>query len=89
MVYYDLATMNGKCMLTARVVLVCLVLSACAEVKDAGKSLGDTVVNVTRDIGHGTRDAAKSLTKGAKRVYKESTEEDKSVAPVTEGSATK
>ena len=35
---------------------VLYLLSACAEVKEAGRSIGHTTRNVTRDIGHGSRD---------------------------------
>jgi hypothetical protein len=45
-------------------------LSACAEVKEAGRSIGHTTRNVTRDIGHGSRDTVHILGKGTKRVVK-------------------
>jgi hypothetical protein len=46
----------------------CLQLSACAEVKEAGRTIGHTTRNVTTEIGHGTRDAAKSIGRGTRRV---------------------
>ena len=48
----------------------CFLISACAEVKDAGRTIGHTTRNVTREIGHGTRDAAKAIGSGTKRVVK-------------------
>jgi hypothetical protein len=58
-----------------------VLLSACAEVKDAGKTIGHTTRNVTREIGHGTRnvtrtighgtrDTVKAIGKGTKEVVK-------------------
>jgi hypothetical protein len=51
-------------------ILCCLYLSACAEFKEAGRTIGHTSRDVTREIGHGTRDAAKSIGRGTKRVVK-------------------
>lgn len=45
-------------------------LSSCAEVKDAGRTIGHTTRNVTREIGHGTRDAAKEIGHGTRRAVK-------------------
>jgi predicted small secreted protein len=56
--------------LIASFVIPCFVLSACAEFKDAGRTIGHTSRNVTREIGHGTRDAAKAIGSGTKRVVK-------------------
>jgi hypothetical protein len=53
----------------------CLYLSACAEFKEAGRTIGHTTRDVTREIGHGTRDAAKSIGRGTKRVVKSVTAE--------------
>jgi hypothetical protein len=52
----------------------CLLL-ACAEVKEAGRSIGNTTKNVTTDIDHGSRDTVKAIGKGVKRVAKSVTEE--------------
>lgn len=52
-----------------------LYLSACAEIKEAGRTIGHTTRDVTREIGHGTRDAAKSIGRGTKRVVKSVTAE--------------
>jgi hypothetical protein len=51
-------------------ILCSLYLSACAEFKEAGRTIGHTSRDVTREIGHGTRDAAKSIGRGTKRVVK-------------------
>jgi hypothetical protein len=42
-------------------------LSSCAEVKDAGRTIGHTTRNVTREIGHGTRDVARDIGHGTRR----------------------
>ncbi len=36
-------------------------LSGCAELKDAGRTIGHTTRDVTKAIGHASRDAAKSV----------------------------
>ena len=35
--------------------------SGCADIKEAGRTVGHTTRNVTREIGHGTRDAVKQV----------------------------
>jgi predicted small secreted protein len=45
-------------------------LSACAEVKDAGKTIGHTTRNVTREIGHGTRDVTRTIGHGTRDTVK-------------------
>ncbi|MFZ2452648.1 MAG: hypothetical protein WAW36_19235 [Methylovulum miyakonense] len=54
--------------------LLCL-LSACAELKEAGHSIGNTTKNVTTDIGHGSRDTVQAIGKGTKRVVKSITQD--------------
>lgn len=54
--------------------ILCL-LPACAEFKEAGKSIGHTTKNVTTDIGHGSRDTVKAIGRGTKRVVKSITED--------------
>ena len=49
-------------------------LSACAEFKEAGQSIGNTTKNVTTDIGHGSRDTFQAIGRGTKRVLKSVTE---------------
>jgi hypothetical protein len=43
-------------------------LQSCAELKEAGRTIGHTTRNVTREIGHGTRDVAKEIGHGTRRV---------------------
>lgn len=50
-------------------------LSACAEFKEAGRSIGNTTKNVTTDIGHGSRDTVQAIGRGTKRVVKSVTED--------------
>jgi hypothetical protein len=50
-------------------------LSACAEFKEAGHSIGNTTKNVTTDIGHGSRDTLQAIGRGTKRVVNSVTEE--------------
>jgi hypothetical protein len=45
-------------------------LPSCAEVKEAGRTIGHTTRDVTREIGHGTRDAVKEIGHGTRRVVK-------------------
>lgn len=54
--------------------MLCL-LPACAELKEAGQSIGNTTKNVTTDIGHGSRDTVQAIGKGTKRVVKSITED--------------
>ena len=42
----------------------------CAQLKEAGRTIGHTTRDVTRTIGHGTRDAAKAVGEGIKSVVK-------------------
>jgi hypothetical protein len=57
------------------VMLCFLLLAACAEFKEAGRSIGNTTKNVTTDIGHGSRDTVQAIGRGTKRVFKSATEE--------------
>jgi hypothetical protein len=66
----------GETMFNSRVkiaflllLLVCL-LSACAAIKEAGRTIGHTTRDVATAIGHGTRDAAKAVGEGVKKVVK-------------------
>jgi hypothetical protein len=56
-------------------VLGCL-LSDCAQIKEAGRTIGHTTRDVTREIGHGTRDAAKAVGEGVKKVVKSATDDE-------------
>lgn len=55
-------------------------LSSCAELKEAGRTMGHTTRNVTREIGHGTRDAAREIGHGTRRVVDSIGQETKEVA---------
>jgi hypothetical protein len=52
-------------------------LSGCAQLKEAGRTIGHTTRNVAREIGHGTRDAAKAVGEGVKKVVKSAAEDEK------------
>lgn len=43
-------------------------LSACAEFKHVGKTIGHGAKDITTSIGHASRDAAKSIGKNTKKV---------------------
>jgi hypothetical protein len=51
-------------------------LSACAQVKEAGRTIGHTTRDAARAIGHGTRDAAKAVGEGVKKVVKSAPEDE-------------
>jgi len=68
---------NGLMKIAFLVVLSGCLLSACAQIKEAGRTVGHTTRDVTREIGHGTRDAAKAVGEGVKKVAKSATEDDK------------
>ncbi|WP_265468168.1 hypothetical protein [Aeromonas salmonicida] len=38
--------------------------SGCADIKEAGRTVGHTTRDVTREIGHGTRDTVKKIGDG-------------------------
>ncbi|WP_037468999.1 hypothetical protein [Shewanella marina] len=42
-------------------ILAILGLSGCAQLKDAGRTIGHTTKDITTSIGHSTRDAAKEI----------------------------
>ncbi|MDD2218854.1 MAG: hypothetical protein PHO79_10795 [Desulfoplanes sp.] len=52
--------------------ILCLIsmcaLSACAELKDTGKTIGHGTKEVATSIGHATRDTAKSIGKNTKKI---------------------
>ena len=68
---------NVRMKIAFLVVLLGCLLSACAQIKEAGRTVGHTTRDVTREIGHGTRDAAKAVGEGVKKVAKSATEDDK------------
>lgn len=66
---------TNKAMLILMLV-TCSLVSACAEVKQAGRTVGHTTRDVAKLIGHGTRDAAKDIGRGTKRVVAEATNDE-------------
>ena len=59
---------------------ICLMLifslSACAELKSAGRTVGHTTRDVATDIGHATRDVTRDIGHGTRRVVKEIAEDE-------------
>lgn len=51
-------------------------LLSCAELKDAGKTIGHTTSDAAKVIGHGARDAGKAVGKGTKKVLKSVTKDE-------------
>jgi len=67
------------------------ILLGCAEIKDAGRTIGHTTRDVTKEIGHGARDITRDIGHGTRDVVNEvggpardatqgTTEEEKKVA---------
>lgn len=56
-------------------VVLCGLLTSCAEMKEAGTTIGHTARDVTKEIGHGTVKAVKAVGKGTKRVVESIKEE--------------
>ncbi|MFM4718630.1 hypothetical protein [Aeromonas bivalvium] len=48
-----------------------LVLAGCADVKEAGRTIGHTTKQVTRDIGHTTRDVTREIGHGTRDAVKQ------------------
>ena len=48
------------------VVVAGFFVSACAHIKEAGRTIGHTTRDVTREIGHGTRDVAREIGHGTR-----------------------
>ena len=51
-------------------------LSACAQVKEAGRTIGHTTLDVATAIGHGTRDAAIAVGDGVKKAVKSAPDDE-------------
>ena len=65
-------------------VVTCALIGACAELKQAGRTVGHASRDVAKEIGHASRDVAKEITRGTKRVIAEAAEpEDKSAVDVS------
>ena len=67
---------NSSVKIGSLLVLSGCLLSACAQVKETGRTIGHTTRDVTRAIGHGTRDAAKAVGEGVKKVVKSAPEDE-------------
>lgn len=58
---------NSRGKIAFILVLSACLLSACAQVKEAGRTIGHTTRDVATAIGHGTRDAANAVGEGIKK----------------------
>jgi hypothetical protein len=58
---------NSRVKIGFFLVVLGYLLSACAQLKEAGRTIGHTTRDVARDVGHGTRDAAKTVGEGIKK----------------------
>ena len=67
---------NDRAKIAFLIVLLGCFLSACAQIKEAGRTIGHTTRDVAREIGHGTRDAAKAVGEGVKKVVKSAPEDE-------------
>ncbi|MGV2702250.1 UNVERIFIED_CONTAM: hypothetical protein MT382_00660 [Aeromonas salmonicida] len=45
-------------------------ISGCADIKEAGRTVGHTTRNVTREIGHTTRDVTREIGHGTRDTVK-------------------
>jgi hypothetical protein len=68
--------LNSRVKIVFFLVLLGYLLSGCAQLKEAGRTIGHTTRDVTRAIGHGTRDAAKAVGEGVKKVVKSAPEDE-------------
>lgn len=53
---------------TALALSAALLVSACAEIKETGKTIGHTTKEITTSIGHASRDAVKSVGESTSKV---------------------
>lgn len=67
---------NSRVKIVFLLVLLGYLLSACAQLKEAGRTIGHTTRDAAREIGHGTRDAAKTVGEGVKKVVRSATEDE-------------
>jgi len=69
--------MNMRSFFTVSMLAISIALTACAELKQAGQTVGHTSKDVATDIGHASRDVAKDISRGTKRIVAEiAAEED-------------
>jgi hypothetical protein len=52
----------------AFLILVGCFVTGCAQVKEAGRTIGHTTRDVTREIGHGARDVTREIGRGTREV---------------------
>lgn len=63
--------MRRDCMTLMAIGLVLgSLLSGCADIKEAGRTVGHTTRNVTREIGHTTRDVTREIGHGTRDTVK-------------------
>jgi ABC-type sugar transport system substrate-binding protein len=67
---------NSRVKIAFFLILLACLLSACAQVKEAGRTIGHTTRDAARAIGHGTRDAAKAVGEGVKKVVKSAPDDE-------------
>jgi hypothetical protein len=67
---------NSRVKIVFLLVLSGCLLSACAQVKEAGRTTGHTTRDVATTIGHGARDGAKAVGEGVKKVVKSAPEDE-------------
>ena len=60
--------MNSKLFRLSICAASLIILSACAELKDTGRTIGHTTKDVTTSIGHATRDVVKSIGENTKEI---------------------
>jgi len=58
-----------KCVFLA--VLTSSFLYGCAQIKEAGRTIGHTTRDVTTEIGHGARDVTREIGHGARDIFRE------------------
>jgi hypothetical protein len=68
--------MNGQRFKLLALAFLAVASLGCAELKDAGRTIGHTTRDVTRDIGHASRDVAKDVGHGTRRVFASATEDE-------------
>lgn len=63
--------MRRDCMtLMALSLVLGSLLGGCADIKEAGRTVGHTTRNVTREIGHTTRDVTREIGHGTRDTVK-------------------
>jgi hypothetical protein len=67
---------NSRVKIAFLLVLSGCLLSACAEVKETGRTIGHTTRDAARAIGHGTRDAAKAVGEGARKLVRSAPDDE-------------